>query len=110
MLIVFCMLLVPSVQVKHQGSDQSPRLSGISKLYEQLLTCFCIFVVSNPSRSSFKVQVKVNGFRSRSTVSGISKLDGHLLTCFCIFVVSIPSRSSFKVQVKVHGFRYIKTR
>ncbi|KAL0073296.1 hypothetical protein F4703DRAFT_1936981 [Phycomyces blakesleeanus] len=52
MLIVFCMLLVPSVQVKHQGSDQSPRLS-----------------VSIPSRSSFKVQVKVNGFRSRSTVS-----------------------------------------
>ncbi|KAL0077298.1 hypothetical protein F4703DRAFT_1797892 [Phycomyces blakesleeanus] len=47
------MLLVPSVQVKHQGSDQSPRLS-----------------VSVPSRSSFKVQVKVNGFRSRPTVSG----------------------------------------
>ncbi|KAL0072987.1 hypothetical protein F4703DRAFT_1800079, partial [Phycomyces blakesleeanus] len=106
MLIVFCMLLVPSVQVKHQGSDQSPRLS-----------------VSNPSRSSFKVQVKVNGFRSRSTVSvsnsiqvkhqgsdqsprfsGISKLDEQLLTCFCIFLVSIPSRSSFKVQVKVHRF------
>ncbi|OAD65222.1 hypothetical protein PHYBLDRAFT_153700 [Phycomyces blakesleeanus NRRL 1555(-)] len=46
MLIVFCMLLVPSVQVKHQGSDQSPWLS-----------------VSIPSRSSFKVQVKVHGFQ-----------------------------------------------
>ncbi|OAD72240.1 hypothetical protein PHYBLDRAFT_65718 [Phycomyces blakesleeanus NRRL 1555(-)] len=34
------MLLVPSVQVKHQGSDQSPRI-----------------------RSSFKVQVKVHGFQ-----------------------------------------------
>ncbi|OAD65202.1 hypothetical protein PHYBLDRAFT_189600 [Phycomyces blakesleeanus NRRL 1555(-)] len=46
MLIVFCMLLVPSVQVKHQGSNQSPRLS-----------------VSIPSRSSFKVQVKVHGYQ-----------------------------------------------
>ncbi|KAL0087202.1 hypothetical protein F4703DRAFT_1793406 [Phycomyces blakesleeanus] len=49
MLIVFCMLLVPSVQVKHQGSDQSPRLS-----------------VSIPSRSSFKVQVKVHRFSIHS--------------------------------------------
>ncbi|KAL0074920.1 hypothetical protein F4703DRAFT_1798927 [Phycomyces blakesleeanus] len=46
MLIVFCMLLVPFVQVKHQGSNQSPRLS-----------------VSIPSRSSFKVHVKVHGFQ-----------------------------------------------
>ncbi|OAD66344.1 hypothetical protein PHYBLDRAFT_71067 [Phycomyces blakesleeanus NRRL 1555(-)] len=45
-LIVFCMLLVSSVQVKHQGSDQSPRLS-----------------VSIPSRSSLKVHVKVHGFK-----------------------------------------------
>ncbi|OAD65141.1 hypothetical protein PHYBLDRAFT_189629 [Phycomyces blakesleeanus NRRL 1555(-)] len=62
MLIVFCMLLVPSVQVKHQGSDQSPQLS-----------------VSIPSKSSFKVQVKVNGFRSRSTVFSIHSVQVKLL-------------------------------
>ncbi|OAD65039.1 hypothetical protein PHYBLDRAFT_176473, partial [Phycomyces blakesleeanus NRRL 1555(-)] len=102
MLIVFCMLLVPSVQVKHQGSDQSPRLS-----------------VSIPSRSSFKVHVKVHGFQ----------IEVHGFSIHSVQVkhqgsdqsprlsVSIPSRSSFKVQVKVHGFqikfhgfRYIKTR
>ncbi|OAD75191.1 hypothetical protein PHYBLDRAFT_186315 [Phycomyces blakesleeanus NRRL 1555(-)] len=70
MLIVFCMLLVPSVQVKHQGSNQSPRLSGVSKLDEQLLTCYCIFVVSIPSRSSFKVQVEVHGFQVKLQGSG----------------------------------------
>ncbi|ESO05452.1 hypothetical protein HELRODRAFT_184199 [Helobdella robusta] len=102
----------PRFQVKHQGSDQSPRLSGISKLDGHLLTCFCIFLVSIPSRSSFKVQVKVHGFQVKlqgsgqgPRFSGISKLDEQLLTCFCIFLVSIPSRSSFKVQVKVNDFQ-----
>ncbi|KAL0077597.1 hypothetical protein F4703DRAFT_1797374 [Phycomyces blakesleeanus] len=109
------MLLVPSVQVKHQGSDQSPRIS-IHSIQVKLqgsgqgqrvqvkvhgyqypfhpgqasrFTSRSTVSVSIPSRASFKVQVKVSGFRSRSTVS-----------------VSIPSRSSFKVQVKVHGFQY----
>ncbi|OAD66480.1 hypothetical protein PHYBLDRAFT_74154, partial [Phycomyces blakesleeanus NRRL 1555(-)] len=64
------------VQVKVSGFRSRSTVSGISKLDEQLLTCFCIFLVSIPSRSSFKVQVKVHGFRS-----------------------------SFKAQVKVNGFQ-----
>ncbi|OAD70391.1 hypothetical protein PHYBLDRAFT_148929 [Phycomyces blakesleeanus NRRL 1555(-)] len=106
-----------SIQVKHQGSDQSPWFSCISNLDEQLLICFCIFELSIPSRSSFKVQVKVHRFSIHSIqvkrqgpgqgprFSGISNLDEQLLICFCIFELSIPSRSSFKVQVKVHRFR-----
>ncbi|OAD69427.1 hypothetical protein PHYBLDRAFT_172672 [Phycomyces blakesleeanus NRRL 1555(-)] len=109
MLIVFCMLLVPFVQVKHQGSNQSPRLS-----------------VSIPSRSSFKVQVKVHRFSIHSIqvklqgsrqgprfsdqgprFSGISKLDEQLLPCFCIFLVSIPSSFYLllvsAIQVKCQG-------
>ncbi|KAL0089041.1 hypothetical protein F4703DRAFT_1791336 [Phycomyces blakesleeanus] len=87
-LIVFCMLLVSSVQVKHQGSDQSPRISIHSiQVKHQGSNQGPRFSVSIPSRSSFKVQVKVHGFRSRSTVS-----------------VSVPSRSTIKAQVKVHGF------
>ncbi|KAL0076547.1 hypothetical protein F4703DRAFT_1965297 [Phycomyces blakesleeanus] len=84
MLIVFCMLLVPSVQVKHQESDQSPWLS-----------------VSVPSRSSFKVQVKVHGYQVKLQGSGQGQR---------IQVEVHGFRSSFKVQVKVHRFRYIKTR
>ncbi|OAD73166.1 hypothetical protein PHYBLDRAFT_168516 [Phycomyces blakesleeanus NRRL 1555(-)] len=69
MLIVFCMLLVSSVQVKHQGSDQSLRLS-----------------VSIPSRSSIKDPIRVHGYqypfhpgqtsrsRSRSTVFSIQSI------------------------------------
>ncbi|OAD65576.1 hypothetical protein PHYBLDRAFT_70692 [Phycomyces blakesleeanus NRRL 1555(-)] len=101
------MLLVPSVQVKHQGSDQSPWLS-----------------VSIPSRSSFKVQVKVHGFQIK--VHGFQVYQTSMSSYSFVFVylnypfhpgqasrfksrstvsVSIPSRSSFKVQVKVHGFQ-----
>ncbi|OAD66739.1 hypothetical protein PHYBLDRAFT_152289 [Phycomyces blakesleeanus NRRL 1555(-)] len=77
MLIVFCMLLVPSVQVKHQGSDQSPWLS-----------------VSIPSRSSFKVQVKVHGFQIKIHVSN------------SIQVKHQGSDQGQRVQVEVHGFQY----
>ncbi|KAL0084588.1 hypothetical protein F4703DRAFT_1793958 [Phycomyces blakesleeanus] len=79
MLIVFCMLLVSSVQVKHQGSDQSLRLS-----------------VSIPSRSSIKDPIRVYGYQVKHQGSDQSPR----------LSVSIPSRSSFKVQVKVHGFQY----
>ncbi|KAL0091305.1 hypothetical protein F4703DRAFT_1791235 [Phycomyces blakesleeanus] len=64
MLIVFCMLLVSSVQVKHQGFDQSLRIS-IHSIQVKLqgsgqgprLSVSILF------RSRFKVQVRVHGFQ-----------------------------------------------
>ncbi|OAD75742.1 hypothetical protein PHYBLDRAFT_186475 [Phycomyces blakesleeanus NRRL 1555(-)] len=79
MLIVFCMLLVSSVQVKHQRSDQSPRLS-----------------VSIPSRSSFKVHVKVHGFQIKV----------HGFSIHSIQVKLQGSGQGQRVQVEVDGFQY----
>ncbi|KAL0093274.1 hypothetical protein F4703DRAFT_1962664 [Phycomyces blakesleeanus] len=76
-LIVFCTLLVSSVQVKHQGFHQSLRISIRS------------------------IQVKLQG-PCQSPRFQVKYQDSNQSPRFSVF---IPSRSSIKVQVKVHVFQ-----
>ncbi|OAD75202.1 hypothetical protein PHYBLDRAFT_72034 [Phycomyces blakesleeanus NRRL 1555(-)] len=115
MLIVFCMLLVPSVQVKHQGSDQSPRLSVSIPSRSSVKVQVRVQVKVHRFRSSFKVQVKVHGFQIKvhgfsiesiqekhqcsdlpAMVIVITKPYAHLLTSFYLLLVSA-------IQVKCQG-------
>ncbi|KAL0073556.1 hypothetical protein F4703DRAFT_1947516 [Phycomyces blakesleeanus] len=88
MLIVFCMLLVSSVQVKHQGSDQ----------------------ISIPAMSSFKVHVKVHAFQVQVHVFSIQSIqEKHQGSDLPAMIIAIQvkcqgsDRPAMVIQVKHQG-------